>query len=107
MRNRVKQLASAASGCLAALALAAGGAVIRAEVRGGRGAEAALSAEQAVACVRAAVAAKPGNVHSLEAENEGGKVVCEVEVLAQDGKTYEVEIDAATNAVVEVEEDND
>jgi len=46
-------------------------------------------------------------VRAVEAESEGDKVLCEVEILAQDGKTYEIEVDVATNAVTEVEEDND
>ena len=107
MRHRAKQLVWSASGCAAALVLAAGASGIRASGQDGKGSAAALPAEQAVACVRAAVAAKPGNVRGLEVENEGGKVVCEVEVLAEDGKTYEVDLDPATGAVIEVEEDNE
>ncbi|MDQ3753901.1 MAG: hypothetical protein M3371_04125 [Acidobacteriota bacterium] len=60
-----------------------------------------------IASIRTAVAAKPGNVREVEIENEGDKTLCEVEILAQDGKTYEVEIDVATNTVVEVETDDD
>ncbi len=60
-----------------------------------------------IASIKTAVAAKPGNVRAVEVENEGGKTICEVEILAQDGKTYEVEVDVATNTVVEVEADND
>ena len=43
----------------------------------------------------------------MEAENEGGKITCEVEILAPDGKTYEVEMDVATNKVIEIEVDDD
>ncbi len=69
--------------------------------------KAALPVEQVIACIRTAVAAKPGDVLAVEAEVEDGKTLCEVEILAQDRKTYEVEVDVATNTVVEIEEDND
>ena len=94
-------------GCLIALMLAAGGLGMRAEGQGAKESKASLSADQAVACVRTAAASKPGNVRAMEAEVEGGKVVCEVEILAPDGKTYEVVVDVTSNAVVEVEEDDD
>src|SRR5688500_3924396 len=91
-------------GSLLALVLAAGGLGMRAEGRGARESKASISADQLIACVRTAVAAKPGNVRAVEAESEGDKLLCEVEILAQDGKTYEVEVDVASNTVVEVEE---
>ena len=107
MRIGTKRLGWLMLGCLLAFVLAAGGLGMRAEGRGARDAKAAISADQLIACVRTAVASKPGNVRAVEAESEGDKLLCEVEILAQDGKTYEVEVDVATNAVVEVEEDND
>ncbi len=69
--------------------------------------KAALPVEQVIASIRTAVAAKPGDVLAVEAEVENGKTLCEVEILAPDRKTYEVEVDVATNTVVELEEDND
>ena len=90
------------------LALAAG--LFAAKVAGQQGAKqppVGLTAEQVIASVKTAAAAKPGNVLELEAEKEGGKLVCEVEILAQDGKTYEVVVDVANNSVVEIEEDDD
>jgi len=69
--------------------------------------KAALPVEQLIASIRTAVAAKPGNVLAVEVEVEDGKTLCEVEILAQDRKTYEVEVDVATNTVVEIEEDDD
>jgi uncharacterized membrane protein YkoI len=48
----------------------------------------------------------PGKPVSVELELEKGKAVLEVKVFA-DGKVYEVEIDAVTGAVLEVEEDDD
>jgi ABC-type Na+ efflux pump permease subunit len=67
---------------------------------------AVLTAEQVIASVKTAVAAKPGGVREVEAENEGEKLVCEVEIVAPDGKTYEIEVDVKTNSVIEVEEDD-
>jgi len=69
--------------------------------------KAALPVEQVIASIHTAVAAKPGDVLAVEAEVEDGKTLCEVEILAPDRKTYEVEVDVATNTVVEIEEDND
>ena len=63
----------------------------------------ALPADQLIASIRTAVAAKPGRVLETEAESEGGKTHCDVIVLGNDGKTYEVEVDIATNKVSEVE----
>jgi hypothetical protein len=95
-------------GCSLVLALAAGLFVLRAA--GQQGAKAApfsLSPDQVIACVKTASAAKAGNVRELEAEKEKGKLVCEVAILAQDGKTYEVVVDVSDNSVVEIEEDDD
>ena len=63
----------------------------------------ALPAEQVIASIRTAVAAKPGRVLKVEAESEDGKTLCEVEVLAENGKTYEVEVDVVTNKALAVE----
>ncbi len=54
-----------------------------------------------------ALKAKPGKVVETEVETENGKTHCDVKILAADGKTYEVEVDVATNKVVAIEEDND
>ncbi|MEJ7618133.1 MAG: hypothetical protein WKF30_14485 [Pyrinomonadaceae bacterium] len=80
---------------------------VKAEARGSQQTKAALPAEQLIACIKTAIAAKAGEVRTVEAENEGGKPICEVEILAEDGKTYEVEVDVATNTVIEVEVDDD
>ena len=54
-----------------------------------------------------ALKAKPGKVVETEVETEDGKTHCDVKILAADGKTYEVEVDVATNKVTAIEEDND
>lgn len=93
---------------MAALALAAaGGFGMKAERRDSKEPKAAVPAELVIACISTAVAAKPGRVRAVEVENEGDKTICEVEVLAQDGKTYEVDVDVATNTIIKVEDDND
>ena len=63
----------------------------------------ALPAEQVIASIRTAVAAKPGNVLEIEAESEAGKSICGVVIQATDGKTYEVEVDVVANKVLEIE----
>jgi hypothetical protein len=92
------------------LALAAGLFVMRAAGQHQQGAKqgpAGLTAEQVIASVKTAAAAKPGSVLELEAERERGKLVCEVEILAEDGKKYEVVVDVANNSVAEIEEEDD
>ena len=50
----------------------------------------------------------PGQVRETELENEDGKMVYEIEIIAAaDGKEMEVEIDAETGAVLEVEAEDD
>lgn len=107
MINTTKRIAGSILGCLAALALIAGIVWTKAEGQGKEEAKAAIPAGQVIACITTAIAAKPGDVRELEAEREKGKTVCEVEILAEDGKTYEVVVDVATNTVIEVEADDD
>ena len=107
MRNGTKRSRGILFGSLIALTLAAGLFGMKATGQNNRNGKVSLSAEQVIASVTTAVAAKPGSVLELEAENEKGKLVCEVEILAPDGKTYEVVVDVATNTAVEVEADDD
>jgi uncharacterized membrane protein YkoI len=107
MQSRPKRVVGVISGCVVALALGAGGFGMKADGQNSKEPKAALPAEQVIESIRTAVAAKPGNVRAVEVEKNGEKAICEVEVLTQDGKTYEVEVDVATNTIIEVEEDND
>ncbi len=107
MQSRTNRIVGLALGCLVALEIVVGGFGIKAEGQAAKDTKAAVSAEQVIASVRTAVAVKPGNVRAVEMENEGGKTICEVEILAQDGKAYEVEVDVATNKVIEVEAEDD
>lgn len=90
---------------LATIALTSGGLKAWAEQDEPEGKEVkvSLSVEEFIASIRTAVAAKPGRVQSVEAESEDGKTLCDVTVLAADGKTYEVAVDVASNKVTEVE----
>ncbi len=57
------------------------------------------------ACMKAALALHPGKVISLEAEVEKGKPIYEFDIQGADGKEWEVECDAKTGKVTEVEEE--
>lgn len=58
-------------------------------------------------CMRAALAKHPGKVVSLEAELEKGRPIYEFDIVADDGKEWEVECDAKTAKVYEEEVDVD
>ena len=63
-----------------------------------------LSAEQAIACIKLAVATRAGNVTELEAKVDNNKTLCEVEITDAKGKKYEVYVDVAANKVIRVED---
>jgi hypothetical protein len=107
MHSRTNRMIGLIFGCWVALALSVGGFWITAEGQDKKDTKVAIPAEQVIVSIRTAIAAKPGEVQAVEVEKEGGKTICEVVILAQDGKTYEVEVDVATNTVIEVEEDDD
>lgn len=107
MQSRIKRIAGLVSVFLIALALGVVAYGIEAEGQDAKKAKPAITADEMIASVRTAIAAKPGNLLGVEVEKEVGKTICEVEILTADGKIYEVEVDIASNAVVEVElEDN-
>jgi hypothetical protein len=106
MRGGTKRIVGLMLGGLAAV-LTVGSLGVKAQERGEQETQVALPAEQVIASIQTAVAAKPGSVREVEAENEAGKTICEVSILAQDGKTYDVEVNAATNTVVGVEADDE
>jgi uncharacterized membrane protein YkoI len=58
-------------------------------------------------CIKAALAKYPGQVLSLEAEIENGKPIYEFDIKGKDGKEWEVECDAKTGKLTEVEEEVD
>ncbi|MBX5462691.1 MAG: PepSY domain-containing protein [Steroidobacteraceae bacterium] len=59
-----------------------------------------ITAEQATDCIKTAVANAPGRVESLEVDRERGQLMCEVEIVGDDGSESEIHIDVATNKVV-------
>lgn len=56
-------------------------------------------------CTAAALSKYPGTVQTLEAEIEKGKPIYELDILAKDGKEWEVECDATTGKILETEEE--
>jgi uncharacterized membrane protein YkoI len=64
-----------------------------------------ITAEQAMACIRTAGAAKPGLVKEVEAEDKKGGRLCEVEIVAENGQEYKVYVDVSTDKVVRIKED--
>jgi uncharacterized membrane protein YkoI len=63
-------------------------------------AEAEVSLQQAI---EIALLEVPGTVEEAELESEDGALVYEIEILGADNQMFEVEIAAATGAVIEVE----
>ena len=47
----------------------------------------------------------PGDVLEVELEDEHGKLIYDLKILARNGRVREVEIDAKTGAVLKVEDD--
>lgn len=105
MQSITKRVINLVLGC--SIALAFGGFMVKAGGQGPKETPAAVPAEQVIASIRTAIAAQPGDVRAVEIENERGKSLCEIEILAPNGKTYEVEVDVATNTVIEVEAEDD
>ncbi len=70
-------------------------------------AEVGVPAAAMVRAINAATGAKPGDVAKVEVETEAGKTMIDVEILAKDGKTYEVGVEAASGKVASVEADTE
>jgi hypothetical protein len=105
--RRTKLIVGSVLVCLIALVLSSLAVEMKAKLPGDQLPKISITAEQAIESIKTAIAAKAGNVRGIELENEDGKIICEVKILAAGGKVYEVEIDVTTNTVVEVEEDDD
>lgn len=60
-----------------------------------------------VQAIEIALKEVPGTVQETELEKEDGKQVYEIEILTADGQEMEVEIDAETGAILEIEADGD
>jgi uncharacterized membrane protein YkoI len=107
MNTRRNRIIGLILGCLIAIALSTGGFRVTAKRPGDQDTKMAITADQMIASIKTAVTAKPGNVREVEVTKEGDKTICEVEILGQDGKVYDVRVDVATNTVIKVEEDKD
>lgn len=59
------------------------------------------------ACMKSALERHPGAITEVEVEVEDGKTIIDVDVQGKDGKSWEVECDAATGAVIEDKEESD
>jgi len=61
-----------------------------------------LTADQAIACIQAAVSAQAGWVKEVEVEDEVGQQPCEVKLVDATGKRYTLHVDVTTNQVVKI-----
>jgi len=90
-------------GAMIAIAMIASGILVYAQTKQ---AKATATAEQATACINAAVAARPGGIDDLDIDRKAGKVVCKVGIVGTDGKEYDVSVDLADNKVISNVEDH-
>jgi hypothetical protein len=60
----------------------------------------ALTADEAITCIRTAMAAQPGFIKEVEGDEDGGKRLCEVKIVDEAGKRHKLHIDLQTNQVV-------
>ncbi len=58
-------------------------------------------------CIKAALERHPGAVTEVEVETEDGKTIIDVDIQGKDGKSWEVECNAATGEILEDKEDRD
>jgi uncharacterized membrane protein YkoI len=54
-----------------------------------------------------AEATRPGRVIEVELERDDGRWIYELELVSPEGRLYEMEIDAASGTVLEVEQEDD
>lgn len=57
--------------------------------------------------LQAAEAARPGRVIEIELDRDGGRWIYELELVSPQDRLYEMEIDAATGAILEIEREDD
>ena len=57
--------------------------------------------------IAAATAVRPGRVIEVDLERDDGRWVYELELVSPQGRLYEMEIDAASGTVLEVEHEED
>ncbi|NJK35957.1 MAG: PepSY domain-containing protein [Oscillatoriales cyanobacterium SM2_2_1] len=64
-----------------------------------------VSLDQAIRCLRAATAVRPGRVAELDIDQRGRRLICEVKVWSG-RQEYKIEVDANTQQILKVEEDD-
>jgi uncharacterized membrane protein YkoI len=64
-----------------------------------------ITSEQAITCIRTAIASHPGRVESLDVDIKSGKVLCEVEIAGENGRNTELHVDVSSNQVVDSQPD--
>lgn len=57
--------------------------------------------------LEAAQAARPGRVIEIDLDRDDGRWIYELEMVSSNGQLYEMEIDAATAAILEIEREDD
>jgi uncharacterized membrane protein YkoI len=60
----------------------------------------ALTPMQAMACIQTAAGAQSGLITKVEANKKGEQLLCEVKIVDQEGKKYDVNIDVTTKEVI-------
>jgi hypothetical protein len=60
----------------------------------------ALTTDEAIACIRTAVAAQAGWVKGVEGEDKKGQRLCEVKIVDEAGKRHTLQVDVQTQQVV-------
>jgi hypothetical protein len=60
----------------------------------------ALTVDEAMTCMRTAVAAQAGLVKAVEVDDEKGKRFCKVKIMDEKGKRHTLQFDVQTNQVV-------
>lgn len=65
----------------------------------------AITAQQTISCINTAIAARAGMIENIDIEREGGRIVCEVEIVETDGRDYNVVVDVVDNKVIRNVED--
>jgi hypothetical protein len=63
-----------------------------------------LTTDQAIACIKQASSARPGNITKLEVDVDDGKTICEVHFEDAKGKNFEAHVDVAANKVLRVKD---
>jgi uncharacterized membrane protein YkoI len=63
-----------------------------------------VTADQAIACIKHAVAARAGHVTDVDIKVNDNRTICEVSLVDAKGKKFEAHVDVAANKVVRVKD---